>query len=165
MLKKTILLILFLQLICIPASAAEYKAVDGDSLVQGERRIRLDGIDAPEFTQTCFDPKKQEYACGLTSVQYLEQLIEGKTVRCDCLPYKDKYKREICECYADGVSLNQAMVAAGNAVTYRSEKYQSDEKSAQSSKKGIWQGKFMRPALYRALSRLQNQATSDESMQ
>ena len=33
------------------ATAAEYKAVDGDSLVRGDERIRLKGIDAPELYQ------------------------------------------------------------------------------------------------------------------
>lgn len=156
--KKSVLFILFLQLICMSVTAAEYKAVDGDSLVQGERRIRLDGIDAPEFTQTCFNAKNEEYACGLFSLQYLERLLADKKVHCNCLPYKDKYKREICECYAGKISLNQNMISSGNAVSYRSEKYIKDEIAAKSHKQGMWQGKFMRPALYRALERLQNQS-------
>ena len=135
------------------AFADEYRVVDGDSLECGSRRIRLDGIDAPEFVQNCYNAKGAEYACGLEALKYLESLVKNSEINCDCLPAKDKYNREICECFADGVSLNRAMVFAGYAQTYRSDKYTDAEKSAKSEKRGIWQGKFMRPALFRALER------------
>lgn len=135
------------------ADAAEYTAVDGDSLMHGERRIRLDGIDAPEFIQVCYDANGKEYPCGLEALKYLESLMDNSDVTCNCLPEPDIYGREMCECFADGVSLNRAMVFAGYAQTYRSDKYIDAEKSAKSEKRGIWQGKFMRPALFRALER------------
>jgi endonuclease YncB( thermonuclease family) len=50
------------------------------------------------------------------------------------------------------------MVAAGWAMTYRDEKYAKSEQNAQLGKRGIWQGKFMRPALYRALERIKQNA-------
>ena len=140
------------------AAAAEYTAVDGDSLVQGERRIRLDGIDAPEFIQSCYNAQGAEYPCGLEALQYLERLMQNNDITCDCLPEPDIYGREMCECFADGVSLNRAMVFAGYAQTYRSDKYTDAEKSAKSEKRGIWQGKFMRPALFRALERIKQKA-------
>ncbi len=143
------------------AAPPEYKAVDGDSLEQGERRIRLDGIDAPEFVQICYDADNREYPCGLDSLQYLENLLKNAEVRCDCLEDKDKYNREICECFADGVSLNKTMIFAGYAVAYRSNKYDKEEQSAKEHKRGIWRGKFMRPALYRALERMQNKDAAE----
>ena len=159
MMKKMMFYILS-ALICgifTSAAAAEYTAVDGDSLVQGERRIRLDGIDAPEFIQSCYNAQGAEYPCGLEALQYLESLMQNNDITCDCLPEPDIYGREMCECFADDVSLNRAMVFAGFAMTYRSDKYTDAEKSAKSGKRGIWQGKFMRPALFRALERaLQN---------
>ena len=45
------------------------------------------------------------------------------------------------------------MVAAGQAVSYLSDRYAAEEKTAKMQKSGIWQGKFMRPALYRAMER------------
>lgn len=160
MMKKVMFYILS-ALICgifSSAAAAEYTAIDGDSLMHGERRIRLDGIDAPEFIQVCYDINGKEYPCGLKSLQYLESLMQNSIVTCDCLPEPDIYGREMCECFADGVSLNRAMVFAGYAQTYRSDKYTDAEKSAKSEKRGIWQGKFMRPALFRALERVRQNA-------
>ena len=142
------------------ASAEIYKAVDGDSLEHGDRRIRLDGIDAPEFVQMCYNADDSEYTCGVDALKYLENLLHDSTVRCDCLMAKDKYGREICECFADDVSINEAMVFGGYAVTYRSDKYINAEREAKEYKRGIWRGKFMRPALFRALERLQNKTAA-----
>lgn len=133
------------------AGAYEVIVKDGDSLEIGERRIRLDGIDAPEFTQVCLDIRGNEYACGAESLHYLENLTSGKNVECSCLAQKDRYHREICECFADKVSLNAAMVAAGQAVTYRDKTYLKEEEYAKQNKLGVWQGKYMRPAIYRVL--------------
>ena len=143
------------MLFAVAASAQTYTAVDGDSLADGERRIRLDGIDAPEFVQSCYTDSGAEYTCGLDALRYLEDLMRDSEIRCDCLPEKDKYDREICECFADDVCLNEAMVFGGYAVTYRSDKYADAEKNAKEHKRGIWTGKFMRPALFRALERVQ----------
>ena len=38
--------------------------VDGDSLRLAGRSIRLDGIDAPEWDQTCLDAGGQTWRCG-----------------------------------------------------------------------------------------------------
>ena len=45
------------------------------------------------------------------------------------------------------------MVKAGWAVTYRHEMFKSAEEKAKKAKSGIWQGRFMRPELYRVLKR------------
>ncbi len=147
----------------IVAAPTAYKAVDGDSLEQGTRRIRLDGIDAPEFVQVCYDGGNLEYQCGPDALNYLENLLQDAEVRCDCAENKDKYGREVCECFADDISLNLAMVFGGYAVTYRSDKYLEAERSAKENKRGIWRGKFMRPALFRALERLQNKDAAEKS--
>ena len=129
-------------------------AVDGDSLELETTRIRLDGIDAPEFFQTCYTAAGEEYACGQAATDYLRELIADQTITCDCLPAPDKYGRQICECFVGNISLNRQMVAVGLARTYRSTKYAPDEDAARLAKLGIWQGKHMRPALYRILYRL-----------
>lgn len=133
------------------AVAGNYYPVDGDSLEQNDERIRLDGIDAPELYQHCYSALGEEYACGEQALQYLQNLTENREIDCKCLEQKDIYGRRICECFSGEVSLNEAMVAAGWAMTYRDEKYTKAEQDAKLGKRGIWQGKFMRPALYRAL--------------
>lgn len=132
-------------------TASEVTVKDGDSLEIGDRRIRLDGIDAPELTQICQNTRGEDYECGIDSLHYLENLVGQRDVDCKCLSQKDRYKREICECFADGISLNGAMVAAGQAIAYRDETYLKEQENAEKNKLGLWQGKYMRPAIYRIL--------------
>lgn len=151
---KTIIftfILFFLQMSVLSAEQVVVK--DGDSLEIDNRRIRLDGIDAPEYTQICTDADKNEYYCGKQALYYLQNLTEGKDINCKCLPETDRYRREICECFAENLSLNREMVSAGWAVTYRDNTYADEEREAQENHRGIWQGKHMHPALYRVLHR------------
>lgn len=150
------LCILAITLISFTVEAHDLHFVDGDSMADGSRRIRLDGIDAPEFIQTCEDETGAAYPCGHESLKYADELIAGKNVDCHCRDEQDKYKRYICECFADGVSLNREMVASGWARAYRDDKYVAAENQARAEKLGIWRGKHMRPALFRVLSRYEN---------
>jgi endonuclease YncB( thermonuclease family) len=138
---------------CSVCWASEVKVVDGDSLELNGTRIRLDGIDAPEFFQLCEDKNGKEYPCGQDSTTYLRDLIGANVPRCECNPQTDKYNRHICECFVGDVSLNQKMVYDGWARVYRSSKYAANEENAAEQHRGIWQGRHMRPALYRILQR------------
>ena len=79
--------------VCVNAFA-QLHAVDGDSLEDENRRIRLEGIDAPEYKQYCFDEHKQKYMCGQDSLKYLQNLMAGKKITCQCESEPDRYKRE-----------------------------------------------------------------------
>lgn len=133
--------------------------VDGDSLELNERRIRLIGIDAPEYMQVCYDEKKQSYDCGMESRLFLKKMVDEarkKGLKIKCVSEgKDRYKRELSVCFADDKNLNLEMVKEGYAVSYKDNRYQKLEKRAQKTKKGIWRGKFMRPEIYRVLQRQQ----------
>ena len=153
---KQLILIAFL---CCAASvsAAKVNVVDGDSLEIDDRRIRLDGIDAPELVQTCFDADGTEYQCGYKAMEFAADFIADKQPDCRCLSEKDRYGRELCECFVDDISLNEALVRAGWAMSYRDTKFDELQNDAEAHKRGIWQGKFMRPALFRALERATEQ--------
>lgn len=129
--------------------------VDGDSLESSFRRIRLEGIDAPEYKQKCYTAAGKKYKCGIESLNYIKKIIQGQDIRCECEAEPDRYKRELCICYAGDIEINREMVAAGHAVGYRSNRYEAEENIAKAHKLGIWQGKFMRPELYRTLKREQ----------
>lgn len=136
---------------------SKVKVVDGDSLEMGNKRIRLIGIDAPEYFQECFDENGKSYQCGLEAKKYLEELIEkgqaqGQKVKCYAED-TDRYKRSLSECQIGDVQLNLEMVKAGLAVAYKHDRYERVEKRAKKRKIGIWRGKFMRPELYRAIKR------------
>ena len=147
---------LFVMLICVlsaNANAKEVKVIDGDSFFLNGKEIRLEGIDAPEYQQTCFDKNDKIYDCGVLASEALKKMIKGK-IKCKYLKF-DRYKRRVAVCYADNVCLNEEMVKNGWAVAYTnySDDYVEVEQMAKMNKKGIWQGRFMRPDLFRALNR------------
>lgn len=128
--------------------------MDGDTLVLGDTRIRLFGIDAPEMLQNCTDTHGTEWGCGAWSKAVLERLTQGG-VSCDARDI-DRYGRTVAVCVgADGDDINAAMVAAGAAYAY--EKYARDyietEATARAGGYGIWHAGGQDPAEFRAEKR------------
>ena len=132
--------------------------IDGDTIKINSKKIRLYGIDAPEFKQTCkktyltisFMSFTKDYMCGEASADKLIKKINKQKLNCNILDV-DRYKRLIGECFKRNINLNSWMVSNGYAVAYRkySKKYVSDEINAKNNKLGIWQGKFEMPWDYR----------------
>jgi endonuclease YncB( thermonuclease family) len=130
--------------------------IDGDSLKVDDgleiKEVRLFGIDAPEYSQTCFDKSDKEYNCGKNSQKFLVDLIDKKQITC-FYSQKDVYNRFLAKCEIDKISINQEIIRNGMALIYNFN--QSDEimreleKYARISKIGIWQGKFQKPKDYR----------------
>ena len=128
--------------------------IDGDTIKINSKKIRLHGIDAPEFKQMCKKPYltiifftfTKDYPCGKISTQKLQKKINNKVITCKILDI-DRYKRLIGECYKRNLNLNSWLVSNGHAVAYRkySKKYVSYEINAKNEKLGIWQGKFEMP--------------------
>lgn len=131
--------------------AGTVRVGDGDSIDIGRTRIRLHGIDAVELAQHCKDGGGKDYACGEEAKRTLEDLVRGKTVRCDERHGVDQYGRVTAVCTADGVNLNAAMVDSGYAVAYRQHSlaYVPNEERARAAKKGLWAGTFEVPSQYR----------------
>lgn len=124
---------------------------DGDSIDIGTTRIRFHGIDAVELAQHCKDAAGADYACGEMAKQALQDLVRGKTVRCDERHGVDQYGRIAAVCTADGLDLNAAMVDAGFAVAYRQHSlaYVPNEDRARAAQRGLWAGSFQMPSDYR----------------
>ena len=93
------------------------KVLDGDSLRDGAEEIRLHGIDAPEYRQTCTDAAGKSCPCGKRAARHLRKLIGNAPVSCQIID-ADKYDRSVGVCSANGVDLNKAMVEAGWAIAY-----------------------------------------------
>lgn len=150
--NKLILIIAFFLLLPVTTNA-KVKVVDGDSLFLDNREIRLSGIDAPEYKQYCFDAHNQKYFCGIESKKALEKLIKDD-VSCQTIT-KDKYKRLVAVCYSGGENINKKMVENGWAIAYKryTDEYNQAEKDAKKHKRGIWQGRFMKPELFRILKK------------
>lgn len=118
---------------------------DGDSLSFGEERVRLQGIDAPEFEQTC-QRGGPGYACGRLARDALAGLIGGRAVVCTGRQ-RDIYLRLLVSCRIGEVDVNRRMVAMGWAVAYGD--YKEEEEAARRSGAGLWAGSFERPREWR----------------
>ncbi|MFC0588287.1 thermonuclease family protein [Novosphingobium aquiterrae] len=129
-------------------------AVDGDSLEVGGTRIRLFGIDAPEFDQTC-KRNGETWSCGKSAKDQLAALVAGQEIECQGQGV-DQYGRVLAVCWAGRDELNEAVVTQGWAVAYRdfSDAYIPAETRAKASRLGIWSSTFALPSAYR-LSKLE----------
>ena len=92
------------------------QVIDGDSLVVAGVEIRLYGIDAPEYRQTCFR-RGRPWACGVDATRTLRALIASRPVGCRARE-EDRYGRTVATCSVDGRDLGAAMVSGGHAVAY-----------------------------------------------
>ncbi|MGX5803598.1 thermonuclease family protein [Bradyrhizobium sp. Arg314] len=118
---------------------------DGDSIMLGAERIRMRGIDAPEYQQTC-RKAGTDYACGKLARQSLVRLIAGRPVSCSGWQ-RDRYGRLLGDCRAGDTDLNRAQVQAGWAVAFGD--FETDEAVARATKVGIWAGTFEEPQDWR----------------
>ncbi|MGE3830788.1 MAG: thermonuclease family protein [Parvibaculaceae bacterium] len=126
------------------------EVIDGDSMRRGKDEIRLNGIDAPEYRQTCRDEAGKDWSCGKDAASVLRGLVRRADVRCDGIE-TDRYGRVVADCYAGALSLNAEMVRLGWAIVYRqhSLKYVGQEEEAKNAKRGIWRGTFEDPETWR----------------
>jgi endonuclease YncB( thermonuclease family) len=124
-------------------------ARDGDSLEVGGKEIRLFGVDAPEYDQTC-KRDGQTWACGAEAAKQLARLVTGKKVYCSEVS-TDEYRRAVSRCSTAAGDVNAAMVESGYATAYRhySSDYVPAEERAKAAKRGIWAGTFTAPSEYR----------------
>lgn len=149
-----LLAIAVLAAAALPASARSVsgvaKVVDGDSLEIGGHRIRLWGIDAPEFKQKC-TRGKERWACGHAATDALRRHLDGATVQCVTVD-EDDYGRLVAKCSSGQRSVNEWMVREGWATDYaRYSKgaYAGAQARAKSARRGIWSGTFEPPEQYR----------------
>jgi endonuclease YncB( thermonuclease family) len=124
--------------------------VDGDSIRIGGISIRLEGIDAPEWDQTCTDADGRTWACGRAATRELKARAAGRTLRCQPKEI-DRYGRTIATCLLpDGSDVNAWLVREGWAVAYGySRIYVAEEAEAKAAKRGIWRGSFIYPSEWR----------------
>jgi len=118
---------------------------DGDSITLGTERIRMRGIDAPEYAQIC-RKDGADYACSKLARQSLVRLIAGRPVSCSGWQ-RDRYGRLLGECKAGGIDLNRSQIEAGWAVAYGD--FETEEATARAGKAGIWAGTFDEPQDWR----------------
>ena len=135
---------LVLAMLATPALASDIhghaRAIDGDSLMVDGTEIRLYGMDAPEYLQTCRNKRDgHEWPCGKASRNHMATLIQNGIVECEKVT-TDKYNRTIARCHTGNTDLNRAMVTDGWAFAYvhYSNDYTADESLARAEQRGMW---------------------------
>ncbi len=165
---KSSLVLIFTFLLNQILNAAEIygtpKIIDGDTVHINSKKIRLEGIDAPEIKQKCKKPFlkislfigfefNKNYSCGVISKEKLIDKINNSKIKC-IYSSKDRYKRYLATCYKDKINLNKWMVRNGYAVAYKrySIDYVRDEEYAEENRLGMWEGTFIKPEKWRKLN-------------
>jgi endonuclease YncB( thermonuclease family) len=144
--------------------------IDGDSLTltfdagalapKGTRTIRLIGIDAPEYRQSCAERDRTPWPCGRAARDSLAALVKGQFVSCT-LVARDQYQRDLGRCAtATSSDIGRDMVRAGwavsNAGIASASGYPLEEAQAARDKAGIWRGSFQTPRNWRDANSLLN---------
>lgn len=121
--------------------------IDGDTLVVGDRRVRLWGIDAPERDQVCEDEAGGAWPCGEEAAIALDAFIDDRRVQCYWL-YDDRFGRAVATCRRDGVDIGGWLVREGWALDwprYSGGAYAKTQEEAQRDGEGLWRGTFVPP--------------------
>lgn len=111
------------------------RVVDGDTIVAGNRKIRLWGINAPEKKDKLFP----------VATMFLEAILEGGELSCKFIE-KDRYERNVMHCFVDDADIGSMMVQMGMAKDYQRYSggyYQVEEETAKAERRGLW--KFSEP--------------------
>ena len=127
---------------------------DGDSFAIGTKKLRLNGIDAPEYRQTCTNPAGSLWACGKSARLALEKMLSAPGLACT-VTARDRYARGVATCSTSHVAdIAAAHVAGGMAVSdeyYGLRTYGAEQDAAETARRGIWAGEFIQPAQWREL--------------
>lgn len=121
-----------------PITGKVVSVADGDTITISEngteRKIRFYGIDCPEGDQQF----------GQQATKFTSALVSGRKIEIKKMD-TDRYGRTVAILYADGVNLNEQIVAQGYGWMYRQyckESFCQDwlqlESAAKASGKGLW---------------------------
>lgn len=126
---------------------------DGDSLVIDGRRLRLEGVDAPEVDQRCVYRESKQWLCGERAAIELRQWLGQSTLI--CRKRGESYDRAVVVCNNGIKDVGEWLVESGWAVAEPcfSQSYIDEERVAHQKGAGIWASAFERPRDFRARKR------------
>jgi len=154
-------------LISSQSITTEQRIIDADTIKISGKKVRLNGVDAPELAQKCKDLEGQTYNCGVKATQKLQELLNTmpkKSIEC-AFTGKDVYGRLLGECSIGKININSWLVLNGWAFAYHkySMKYINDEVFAMNNSTGLWNGTFIKPWRWRTGDRLDTEIETPKS--
>jgi endonuclease YncB( thermonuclease family) len=120
----------------LSAAADRLAVVDGDTLLVGDRVVRLEGIAAPARGSRCHSAGQADIDCGAAATEALAALVRGNAVNCTIRGH-DEQGRPVANCLAGGTWLNEALVLDGWARAETADLRQP-EATARAAGRGIW---------------------------
>jgi endonuclease YncB( thermonuclease family) len=126
---------------------------DADTIVIGGETIRLQGIDAPETDQICFDSRGAVWNCGIDARDRLIRHIGPRQTSC-VTNGKDAFGRWLATCSTNEGDVNAWLVREGLGMAFirYSGAYVAEEAIARRAQKGMWAGAFIAPWDWRTRS-------------
>ncbi|GGB09019.1 hypothetical protein GCM10011491_41210 [Brucella endophytica] len=135
--------------------------VDGDSLVVAGQPVRLAGISAPALEQKGEDRIKRGYPAGLFARDVLASFVADQALGCRVVPQNGKEADGLDRLYAvcataQVTDIGGEMIRRGWAIIDRSGEtqvygnYVKNEAEAKAAGRGVWQGPFTEPWLYKS---------------
>lgn len=126
------------------------RIVDGDTVQFGETRLQIEGIDAPQTDQLCFDDAGSRWKCGIAATEQLRHNAGRMSWKCEVVR-KTLHGRLLAKCSAGGEDIARQMVRNGWALasTTGSTAYLAIEAEAIASGAGLWSGAFVAPLDWR----------------
>lgn len=91
------------------------RVIDGDTFDCGGRRIRLQGIDAPEMAGHCRPGRECAPGDPIASTENLSRLVAWSAVQCRPVDV-DAYGRTVARCTTGEKDLSCAQLDAGQAI-------------------------------------------------
>ena len=90
--------VLQLKLGAAPEISGYGEVIDGDSIRLSGEEIRLKGLDAPEYLQTCKHADGRDLPCGRNARRHLAGLLSAGPMTCS-IEGRDRYQRALGRCF------------------------------------------------------------------
>lgn len=120
------------------------RVIDGDTLLmEGEYRVRLQGVDTPETKH----PNRPPEPWGLQASDFTRQRVEGRVVQLEFDRARhDAYGRWLAYVFIEGSLLNEELIRAGYSEAETDFPFRADrqrqfrlaEEAARAERLGIW---------------------------